>query len=198
LSCVHPLLLVIAVPPALEQIGVSVTSIIALLSTVGLTIGFALKDSLSNVASGALLLTTRPFGVGDTVTVAGVTGTVRRVRILTTELDTDDGRRVNVTNDKVLASPMEQHAVGGQTRIEVVLRVPTRQVDGELMLRLTQACRAAVPDASGHTVVPLDYDGDHARLAVRTSLSAERAGSARIDLFVALAAALPSTDGHPA
>jgi small-conductance mechanosensitive channel len=193
-SAVYPVLIALAVPAALEQVGVSITSIIALLSTVGLAIAIALKDSLSNVASGALILTTRPFKVDDEVTVAGITGRVRRIRVLTTEIDTDDGRRVNVTNDKVLASPMEHHAAEGFTRIEVILRVHRSQVDTSLVERLSRAAANATTQGSGHVVVPLDFDGDIARIAVRATLPATRADSARVDLFLALAAAMPSTD----
>ena len=54
LGLVRPLFLVLALPAALDSVGVSITSIIALMSTVGLAIALSLKNSLSNVASGTL------------------------------------------------------------------------------------------------------------------------------------------------
>jgi small-conductance mechanosensitive channel len=196
-SAVYPLCLALAVPAALEQLGVSVTSIIALLSTVGLAIAIGLKDSLSNVASGALLLTTRPFGVGDVVTVAGITGRVRRIGVLTTEIDADDGRRVSITNDKVLAVPMEQHASQGSTRVEIVLRVGRSHVTDALLARILDVATSSAPEASGHLVLPLDYDGEFARIAVRAMVPPAAQPAVRTRMFVALAPVAPSTPPPP-
>lgn len=193
LSISQPTMLFVALPVALESMGVSITSLIALLSTAGLAVALALRQSLSNVASGAILLTTRPFGVGDAVTVAGVTGRVRRIRILTTELDTPDGRRVNVTNDKILAAPMELHAAEGRVRVEVLLRVPRIQLDAALFEAL-QRVASEVPDgtAAPDAVVPLEFEGDLVRVAVQVWAPTARANEVRAALVLGLHRALPS------
>jgi small conductance mechanosensitive channel len=59
-----------------QVLGVPMTSMFAVLGAAGLAIGLALKDSLSNIASGVMLVTLRPFQVGDLVTINGVSGTV--------------------------------------------------------------------------------------------------------------------------
>ncbi|MFZ5481771.1 MAG: mechanosensitive ion channel family protein [Myxococcota bacterium] len=189
-----PLLLALALPAALDQLGVSVTSIIALLSTAGLAIALALKESLSNVASGALILTTRPFRVGDSVTVAGVTGRVRRIGVLTTEVDADDGRRVNVTNDKVLTAPMELHAAEGRVRVEVMVRMPRRAIHAGLLDRIRRVT-ASIPHAEprADAVVPMEFEGDLARFAVRVWAETGHVSDARAALFLALNEAIPST-----
>ncbi|WP_449265922.1 mechanosensitive ion channel family protein, partial [Escherichia coli] len=69
--------IVIVVVVAISTLGVPVSPLLAVLGTAGLAIGLALKDSLSNIASGVMLVTLRPFHVGDVVTAAGETGTVR-------------------------------------------------------------------------------------------------------------------------
>lgn len=197
-SISQPAVLLLALPVALESVGVSITSLIALLSTAGLAIALALKESLSNVASGAILLATRPFAVGDQVTVAGVTGRVRRVRILTVELDTSDGRRVNVTNDKILAAPMELHAAEGRVRVEVLVRVPRPRLDADLLGLLHRAAAdvpggTAAPDA----VVPLEFEGDLVRVAVHVWAPSARAHEARAALVLGLHRALPPSPPAP-
>lgn len=197
-SISQPAVLLLALPVALESVGVSITSLIALLSTAGLAIALALKESLSNVASGAILLATRPFAVGDHVTVAGVTGRVRRVRILTVELDTSDGRRVNVTNDKILAAPMELHAAEGRVRVEVLVRVPRPRLDADLLGLLHRAAAnvpggTAAPDA----VVPLEFEGDLVRVAVHVWAPSAQAHEARAALVLGLHRALPPSPPAP-
>ena len=85
-NVVYAASLVIVVVLAIGTLGVQITPLLAVLGTAGLAVGLALKDSLSNIASGVMLVTLRPFRVGDVVTVAGQTGTVREVRIFQTVL----------------------------------------------------------------------------------------------------------------
>lgn len=192
-GALQPAVLLLALPAALESVGVSITSIIALLSTAGLAIALALRQSLSNVASGALILTTRPFRVGDAVTVAGVTGKVRRIRILTTEIDASDGRRINVTNDKILSMPMELHASEGRVRVEIVVRLPRERLEATALDALRDAAER-VPDATAgpDAVVPLEFEGDHVRVAVHVWADQARAHEVRAALFLGLHRALPS------
>jgi small conductance mechanosensitive channel len=186
-GAIRPLLLVLAIAPAMDALGIAISSFIALLSTVGLAIAISLRGSLSNAASGALLLSTRPFHVGDLVTIAMITGRVRRIGILTTELEAEDGRRIHITNDKVLAFPMEWHAADGRTRIEVILRVPRADLSGPLLDRV-RAAAASVPGgvAGADAIVPLEYENEFARIAVRIWLPAADVPTGRAALFVAL------------
>ena len=69
-----------------QLLGVPMTSMLAVLGAAGLAIGLALKDSLSNIASGFMLVALRPFKVGDVVTINGVTGKVELINIFQTRL----------------------------------------------------------------------------------------------------------------
>ncbi|MSP54919.1 MAG: mechanosensitive ion channel [Myxococcales bacterium] len=162
-DAVRPVALLVALPPALEALGVSITSVLALLSTAGLAVALALRDSLSNVASGAILLTMRPIRVGDRVTVAGSTGVVARIGFLIVELDTDDGRRVSVMNDKVLAVPMERHAADGHVRLELVLRLHRRPG------AVAEVERRVAP--LGFGVVVMEAEHNCVRVSLRTRVS---------------------------
>ena len=183
----------------LEGIGIPATSWVAALSTAGLAVAISLKDSLSNAASGAILLTTAPFRVGDTVTIAGVAGIVRRVGFITTEIDTDDGRRITVTNDRVLAANIERHAVGGLVRFELSVRVPSAHLDHALLTALVAAAAEATPGAPAPDVLPVELDSSlGTRLLVRAwarpgDLLATRAAVATAVARVVEASGAPPT-----
>ncbi len=128
--------LVVVMQTVLEGVGIPATSYIAGVGAVGLAIALSLRDSLSNAASGAILLSTTPFHVGDTVTVGGVQGKVVRVGFITTELLADDGRVITLTNDRVFASNIERHGANGKVRVEVPARLPATLLDATLLERL--------------------------------------------------------------
>ena len=92
---------------ALSIFGISTTSFAALLGGAGLAVGLAFSGTLGSFAAGVLLLTFRPFKVGDFVSVSGETGTVDEVGVFTTTLDTPDNRRVILPNSGVFGSTIE-------------------------------------------------------------------------------------------
>ena len=115
--------LVLVVVLALETLGVPVAPMLAVLGTAGLAIGLALKDSLSNIASGVMLVTLRPFHVGDVVTVAGQTGTVESVRIFQTVLSGADLQRFTIPNNLITASPIINLTAQPTRRVELVIGI---------------------------------------------------------------------------
>ena len=187
-GAIRPFFLVLALPPALDAVGVSVTSVIAVLSTIGLAVALSLKGSLSNVASGAILLASRPFAVGDAVTIATVTGQVRRITFLFTVVETDDGRQVHIPNDKVLAGPMERHAAKGRVRVSISMRVHRGILTPDLLERMRAAVRATPGvEAPVDSVIPEEIlDADLVRVTVRFWTLPSDAVKARATLFVAL------------
>ena len=74
---------------ALGTLGINVNALIAGLGLGGFAIGFALKDALSNLLSGALILIYHPFSLGDTITVAGCSGEVIEINLRYTTLQGD-------------------------------------------------------------------------------------------------------------
>lgn len=85
-----------------QQFGVQTTSLIAVLGAAGLAVGLALQGTLSNVASGVMLLVLRPFRVGQFVEIAkGRQGTVREIGLFTTLIITRDGVYVSIPNSSV-------------------------------------------------------------------------------------------------
>lgn len=94
-SVVLKILLLISVA---SMVGIETTSFIAVIGAAGLAIGLALQGSLSNFAGGVLILTFRPYRVGEFIEAQGVTGTVTGIQIFHTTLKTPDGKSVVVPN----------------------------------------------------------------------------------------------------
>ncbi len=96
-------ILAVTVVAVLSQFGVQTTSLIALLGAAGLAVGLALQGTLSNVASGVMLLVLRPFRVFEKIKVADAVGMVREIGLFRTEIVTDDGNFVSIPNATIFS-----------------------------------------------------------------------------------------------
>ena len=85
----------------LSILNVPMTSIVTIVGTMGVTIGLALKDSLSNVSGGFIILLNRPFEVGDYIETAGASGTVEQIGIFYTTIVTNDNKTAHVPNGTI-------------------------------------------------------------------------------------------------
>ena len=103
-SLTRSILKVVIFITALSQLGMNMSSVIAAIGAVGLTIGLALNSSMSNIASGAQIIFTKPFHVGDYIVLDTIEGTVDRIEIMVTTLTTFDNKKVFIPNSKVTAS----------------------------------------------------------------------------------------------
>lgn len=108
---------------ALGQVGINVTSFLAVLGAAGLAVGLALKDSLSNFAAGVMLILNRFFRVGDFVTVAGISGTVNSMTIFNTELTTGDNQRIFVPNSSILGTVIVNASANPTRRVDMVFGI---------------------------------------------------------------------------
>ncbi len=108
---------------AIGQLGVSTASLLTVLGAAGLAVGLALKDSLSSIAAGVMLMVLRPFTVGDYVTVAGQSGTVQKVTIFHTQLSTPDNQRVLVPNGAILNDTVVNVTANPTRRIDLVIGI---------------------------------------------------------------------------
>jgi len=102
----------------LNTFGVQTTSFIAALGAAGLAVGLAVQGTLSNLAAGVMIIIFRPVRLGDFVTVAGVSGTVKDISLNTTELATLDNVQVIVPNAQVWGSVITNYSVYGTRRAE--------------------------------------------------------------------------------
>src|SRR5207244_10502300 len=94
-------ILIAATLLALEALELHMGSLVAGLGITGLILGFGLRDTLSNFASGLLLLIYRPFRAGELIEVEGALGVVEELTIVNMQMTTTDGVRVFMPNSKV-------------------------------------------------------------------------------------------------
>ncbi len=97
-SLILMLVRILTVITVFTQLGVEMTSFIALLGAAGFAIGMAFSGTLSNLAGGIMILIFKPFRVGDFVEAQGVTGTVREIQIFHTIMTTPDNKTIIVPN----------------------------------------------------------------------------------------------------
>lgn len=107
----------------LGQIGVKTASLIALLGSAGIAIGLALQGSLSNIASGIMLVIFRPFRVGDYIEGGGTAGIVREIQIFNTILTSPDNCRIVVPNSKFFENSITNYSAEDTRRIDLVFGV---------------------------------------------------------------------------
>ena len=98
----YAVLLIAAVLAAVDSLGINITSLLAIVGAAGLAVGLALKDSLSNFASGVMIIIFRPFRTGDYITAAGTSGVVDEIGLFATLMHTGDNQRIIVPNSAIL------------------------------------------------------------------------------------------------
>ncbi|MEG2081420.1 MAG: mechanosensitive ion channel [Oscillospiraceae bacterium] len=101
-AAVKLILYFIAVIIVIDALGISVTSLIAMFSVVGLAASLAVQDSLSNLASGIMILVTKPFKIGDYVDIDNVSGTIAITGLIHTRIKTVDNKIIYVPNSKII------------------------------------------------------------------------------------------------
>ncbi|MCC5050615.1 mechanosensitive ion channel family protein [Xanthomonas campestris] len=119
----YALLLVLVFVSALSKIGVPPTSLIAVLGAAGLAVGLALKDSLSNIAAGVMLIVLRPMRDGDHVVIAGQEGIVDEIRIFQTRIKAFDERMITLPNSTITTAPIINYSTLPTRRLEVTVGV---------------------------------------------------------------------------
>lgn len=127
---------------ALSQLGIDIAPLIAGIGIGGFIVGFAFKDSLSNLAAGLLLLFYQPFEIGDFVEAGGQTGSVLDMSVAATELKLPDGRLAIVPNARIWNAPIINFNRLGVRRLEWTVGVGAG-ADLDVALRTLRAAVAA-------------------------------------------------------
>jgi small conductance mechanosensitive channel len=123
LDLAYGLLMAIVVIAALERLGVKTTAAIAILGALGLAIGFALQGSLGNFASGVLIITFKPYKIGDLVEIAGHTGVVDDIKVFNTVLRSPDNIQILVPNGQVTGGTIKNMSTRGIRRVDMVFGI---------------------------------------------------------------------------
>lgn len=118
---VKAFLLFTAVIIVLSSFGISVSSLVATLSIVGVALSLAIQDFLSNVFGGIQIITNHPFKVGDYVEAGGEGGTVREVGLFYTKLDTPDKKLIQIPNSKIANDSITNYSHSPVRRVEFLI-----------------------------------------------------------------------------
>ncbi|NMM42789.1 mechanosensitive ion channel family protein [Pseudoalteromonas arctica] len=113
----------IALVIILDLFGVNTASLVALVGAAGLAIGLALKDTLSNVAAGVMLLFLKPLKKSEFVEVSGNSGSVTDLGLFTTELETADGIFISLPNSTVWASAIKNFSRNAKRRMDITIGI---------------------------------------------------------------------------
>jgi small conductance mechanosensitive channel len=123
-SMARYIILVLTLLLVVQQFGVQTTSLIAVLGAAGLAVGLALQGTLSNVASGVMLLMLRPFRVSQFVEIAGGRqGTVREIGLFTTLLITRDGVYISIPNSQIFGAVVVNYTRERVRRVTFIVPV---------------------------------------------------------------------------
>jgi small conductance mechanosensitive channel len=120
---INYLVIIVCVIMILDLFGINTTSLIAVLGAAGVAVGLALKDTLSNIASGIILLFLRPYRKGDFIEFSSFMGTVKDISLFTTTLETPDGIFIAAPNSSIWGTPLKNYSRNGQRRMDLVISI---------------------------------------------------------------------------
>lgn len=103
----------------LSKLGLNITPLIAAIGATGFVVGMALQNTLSNFASGILIMTQQPFDVGDAIEAAGVSGKVDKVSLFSTHITTFDNSKLRLPNNAVWSNVISNTTAADIKRLDL-------------------------------------------------------------------------------
>ena len=120
---VKQVVMLIGLIVALSALEVNIGPLLAAVGAAGFVIGFALQDTLSNFASGLLILAYRPFDVGDVIEAAGVSGLVDSVSLFSTHIRTFDNKVMIVPNNDIWGGTITNATASDTRRVDMTFGI---------------------------------------------------------------------------
>ncbi len=136
---------IVLVVAILGYFGIETTSFAALVAGVGIAIGAAWGGLLSNLAAGAFLIVLKPFKVGDFVSAAGITGTVKEVGLFATAVNTPDNVLTIVGNAKIFGDTIQNYSTNPYRRVDLLCQL-AGSADHVAAMELLRARLAQIPN----------------------------------------------------
>ncbi len=118
---VKVLLLFVSLIIVLGSFGISVASLVAALSVVGVAFSLAIQGFLSNVFGGVQIISNQPFHIGDYVDAGGESGVVREVGLFYTKLDTPDKKLIRIPNSVIANSNIINYSSAANRRVDITV-----------------------------------------------------------------------------
>ena len=118
-SALKIILYLVLVITALSTVGVDVSSILATFAAAALTAGLALQESLGNIASGIVILISKPFVAGDILEFEGVKGKVENIRLFSSQIHTFDNKIVTIPNSRLTSNNVTNCTMVDKRRVDL-------------------------------------------------------------------------------
>lgn len=118
--------MVIGFAVILTQLGVQVAPLLAGFGIAGVVIGFAMQSTLSNFAAGGMILTNQPFDIGDEIEVAGVSGVVKKMTLVSTTILTADNQTLIIPNSSVWGGVIRNRTAQPTRRVDLTFSISYR------------------------------------------------------------------------
>jgi small conductance mechanosensitive channel len=107
----------------LSSIGLRVTPLLAVFGGVGFSLGFALQETIGNLASGLMIMINRPFDVGDYIRAGGEAGSVESVSMVSTKIRTPDNQVILIPNSSVWSSVITNVSASDTRRVDLIFGI---------------------------------------------------------------------------
>jgi small conductance mechanosensitive channel len=184
-NLVYTVVMVAVVIAALNSVGIHTTSLTALLASAGVAIGLGLKDSLSNLASGVMIMLFRPYTINHFVEAGGTSGLVEEVRMFNSILRTPDNVKVIVPNSTIINGTIKNFSAYETRRVDLVVRIryeDSIKAAREILMRIMQTHPLVLPEPVPSVEV-LDLAENSVQLAVRAWTKTSNNWQARCELL---------------
>jgi small conductance mechanosensitive channel len=177
-------ILIITILAVLGQFGIETASVIAVLGAATLAIGLALQGTLSNVAAGVMLLIFRPFEVGQSIMVSGISGSVVEIGIFTTTFRTFDGLRVVAPNARIWGNEITNFSANDTRRLDISVGIgygDDMDKAIEVLLDMLNSDERVLEDPAPQVMVS-ELGDSSVNLIIRSWISRENFWGAKWDL----------------
>lgn len=180
---------------ALNAVGIHTTSLTALLASAGVAIGLALKDALSNLASGVMILLFRPYTLNHFIDGSGTSGAVEEVGLFSTVLRTADNVKVIVPNSAMIKGNIKNYSAFETRRVDLVVKVGTDDLASTRNLLLeTVSTHPMVLSEPVPTIELQEVTEGSVSLALRPWTRSENYSQVRSELLESLKERIPQVN----
>ncbi len=170
----------------LQSVGVEMSSIIAVIGVAGLAISLAIQDTLTNVASGFMILASKPFEKGDYVNLNGNEGEVVHITIMHTKLNTIDNKAIFVPNKLVVSEPIINYSKEERRQLELIFSISyddSYEQARELISNIVSSSSYALSEPSPPLIRMWEHSSSSIDIIVRVWVATENYFNLKFDLL---------------
>lgn len=169
MSILNVLLFILYIFIIADTLNIPLTSMAAILATFGVAIGLAVKDSLTNIANGILIIVTKPFKEGDYVIIGSEEGTITAIKMVTTILTTVDNKEIIIPNSSVTNSNITNFNALDTRRLDIAISINYTEDVEKIKKIISDIClkHPGIIDSSSFSVRVNAYEEFYVKYVVK-------------------------------